>query len=83
MNKAIEQNNSKPTQEEFSLNKIQIITYSFLVIISLIIFIVSMIGVDILILLISIGISVTYIYFDQDLFKEEGSSETVGYSEEN
>lgn len=72
--------NSKPleknveeeqVQEQENLSKLQIIGYSTLIVISISIFIISMIGADPLTLLIAFGISAVFIYFSDEFSENE------------
>ena len=54
-------------KKEKDMSILQIIFYSIVILLTIIILIFSMIGIDPLILIIIIGISLVYIYFDEDL----------------
>jgi uncharacterized membrane protein len=69
--KSLEKNVVGEEREQENLSKLQIIGYSTLIVISVSIFIISMIGADPLTLLIAFGISAVFIYFSDDFSENE------------
>ena len=70
-----DQNLKEQYKDDTELTKNQIILYSLIIIGSITIFILSMIGINIFILLIIIGVVLIYVYFDKDIHDDNNADD--------
>ena len=75
MKKGMDQEQDDIKKQDFSkeLSKNQVIIYSLLIAGTITIFILSMIGINIFILLIIIGAVLAYVYLDKDIQSEDST----------